>query len=457
MSTSCDVIIIGTGPGGEALASRLSGAGLSVVAVESGLVGGECPYWGCVPSKIIVRAADAVAEARRAGELADVTSGEPDFAPAARRIREEATTDWDDTIAVDRLVDAGVQVVRGHGRLVAEREVEVELPDGQARRFVAGRGVVLNTGTRPGVPDVPGLAGTPFWTNHEILESGDLPASLAVIGGGPIGLELAQAFGRLGSDVTVLEVGPRILGPEEPESAEVLTDVLGREGVRVLTEVKIASVSYTDGRFAVDCGDVTVGAERLLVAAGRRPRIDDVGLETVGLDPSARSVEVDDEMRAGPGLWAIGDIAGRGAFTHLSMYQSERAARSILGEELGEYDTSFPRVTFTDPEVGGVGLTEKQARERGLRVGVGTMQHTSGSRGFMHGPGAEGLVKLVVDLDRDLLVGATSVGPAGGETLSGLAVAVRAEVPLSTLRNSVYAYPTFWRDVESALADVTPS
>lgn len=457
MSDTCDVVIIGTGPGGESLATRLAGAGLSVVAVEARLVGGECPYWGCVPSKVMIRAADAVAEARRSEQLAGTTTTAPDFAPVARRIREEVTSDWDDTAAADRLRDAGVELVRGHGRLTGERTVEVELADGGTRAFTAERAVVVNTGTRPGVPGVPGLAGTPFWTNHEALETGELPASLAVLGGGPIGLELAQAFGRLGSEVTVVEVGPRILGPEEPEAAEVLAGVLASEGVTVLTDVEVAGVTHDDAGFTLDCGDTSVRAEHLLVAAGRRPNIDDLGLETVGLDPSARSIEVDDAMVAGPGLWAIGDIVGRGAFTHLSMYQSERAARSILGEELAEYDTSFPRVTFTDPEVGGVGLTEKQARERGLAVATAVVPHSQGSRGFMHGPGSEGLVKLVVDTERDVLVGATSVGPMGGETLSGLAVAVRAEVPLATLRNSIYAYPTFWRDVESALAQVTSS
>ncbi len=446
----CDVIVVGLGPGGEALASRLAKAGLDVVAVEAELVGGECPYWGCIPSKMFIRAANALAEARRIDGLAGHAEVTPDFAPVARRIREEATDDWDDTVAADRLADAGIRLVRGHGRLAGRRTVEVTTEDG-VERIVASRGVVLNTGTAAAVPPIDGLADTPFWTNREALEATAVPTSLVVIGGGAIGLELAQAFARFGSDVVVLEAGPRILGPEEPETSELIADVLTSEGMDVRAGITIDGVAHDGDRFHVTCGDVTFEAEQLLVAAGRKSRIDDIGLDTVDVDGTGRFVEVDDDQRVADGLWAIGDIVGRGAFTHVAMYQSERAARSILGETQEAYDTSIPRVTFTDPEVGGVGLTEQQARDQGISVEVTTSSIASSSRGFVHGPGHEGLIKLVIDTDRDVLVGATSVGPTGGETLAGLAVAVRAEVPISTLRNSVYAYPTYWRAVESTL------
>jgi pyruvate/2-oxoglutarate dehydrogenase complex dihydrolipoamide dehydrogenase (E3) component len=446
----CDVVVVGLGPGGEALAARLAKAGLSVVAVEAELVGGECPYWGCIPSKMFIRAANALAEARRIDGLAGHAEVTPDFAPVARRIRDVATDNWDDTVAVDRLTDAGIHFIRGHGRLAGERTVEVETKDG-VERVVASRGVVLNTGTTAAVPPIDGLADTPFWTNREALKTMDAPASLIVIGGGAIGLELAQAYSRFGTDVLVLEAGPRILGPEEPESSALITDILTAEGMDVRAGVTIDGVAHDGERFHVTCGDLTFEAEQLLVSVGRKSRIDDVGLDTVGVDGSGRFLEVDDDQQVVDGLWAIGDIVGRGAFTHVAMYQSERAARSILGESQEPYDTSLPRVTFTDPEVGGVGLTEQQARDRGLSVEVATSSVASSSRGFVHGPGNEGLIKLVIDTDRDVLVGATSVGPAGGETLAGLAVAVRAEVPMSTLRNSIFAYPTYWRAVESTL------
>ena len=257
------------------------------------------------------------------------------------------------------------------------------------------------------------------------------PASLVVIGGGAIGLELAQAYSRFGSDVVVLEAGSRILGPEEPESSELITDILTSEGMDVRAGITIDGVAHDGERFHVTCGDLTFESEELLVSAGRTSRIDDIGLDTIGVDGSGRFLEVDDDQQVVDGLWAIGDIVGRGAFTHVAMYQSERAARSILGEPQEPYDTSLPRVTFTDPEVGGVGLTEQQARDQGLSIEVTTSSVASSSRGFVHGPGNEGLIKLVIDTDRDVLVGATSVGPTGGETLAGLAVAVRAEVPIS--------------------------
>jgi pyruvate/2-oxoglutarate dehydrogenase complex dihydrolipoamide dehydrogenase (E3) component len=453
---SCDVVVVGLGPGGEALVARLAGAGLDVVAVEKELVGGECPYWGCIPSKMVIRAANALAETRRVDGLAGRASATPDFGQVARRIRDEATDDWDDTVAADRIADAGARLVRGHGRLDGDRRVVVtpatDADGAEETTFVASKGVVLNTGTSAGVPPIPGLAGTPFWTNRGILETESAPASMIVIGGGPIGLELAQAFSRFGTEVTVLEVGARILSVEEPESSELLASVFAAEGIGVHQDVSIDAVAHDGEVFHVTCGDVTYEAERLLVAAGRRSRIDDVGLDTVGVEPG-HHLDVDDEMRVADGLWAIGDIVGRGAFTHVSMYQSERAARSILGEpQLGAYDTSLPRVTFTDPEVGGVGLTERQARERGIDVRIGLTDLSASSRGFVHGPGNEGLIKLVIDADRQVVVGANSVGVSGGETLAGLAFAVRAEIPVETLVNTVYAYPTFWRAIESALA-----
>lgn len=446
MSThTCDVVVVGLGPGGEALVSRLAGAGLDVVAVEAELVGGECPYWGCIPSKMIIRAANTLAEARRVEQLAGAASVTPDFGIVAQRIRDEATDNWDDTVAADRVTAAGARLVRGHGRLDGEKAVRV----GQDR-YEAAVGVVLNTGTTAAAPPIEGLADTPYWTNREILSATSAPASLMVIGGGAIGLELAQAFSRFGSNVTVLEVAPRILAVEEPQASELIAGVFEAEGITVRAGISIDSVAHDGQRFTVTCGDEVFEADQLLVAAGRRSRLDDIGLETVGVEPG-RFLDVDDAMAVRDGLWAIGDIVGRGAFTHVSMYQSQRAAGAILGEELGPYDSSFPRVTFTDPEIGAVGLTESQARERGINVRVGSTNLAQSSRGWLHKAGKEGLIKVIVDADRDVIVGATSAGPMGGETLAALAFAVRAETPLAVLRNTIYAYPTFWRAIESAL------
>ena len=314
---------------------------------------------------------------------------------------------------------------------------------------------MLNTGTRPATPPIDGLADTPFWTNRDVLRI-DTPArrTLGVIGGGPIGAELAQALARFGVRVTVIEAGPHLLGPVEPEAGALVADVFGREGIQVLDGATISRVSYDDGQFTVAVDGQELTFEKLLVAAGRTPNLDDVGLDTVGLDPSARSIEVDDRMRAGDGLWAIGDIVGHGAFTHMSMYQSAIAVASILGKDGPAADyRAVPHVTFTDPEVGGVGMTEKQARDAGLTVHVGTTDLSASTRGWI--AQAEGLIKLVEDADRGVLVGATVAGPAGGEILGMLVTAVHAEVPTATLRTMIYAYPTLHRALEPALADLS--
>ncbi|QNN52546.1 dihydrolipoyl dehydrogenase family protein [Nocardioides mesophilus] len=443
-----DVVVVGLGPGGEALATRLAQGGLEVVGVDRRLVGGECPYYGCIPSKMMLHAAGLVATARRVDGHAGHATVAPDWSPVHARIRDEATTDWNDQVAVDRLEKAGVTFVRGDARLSGPRRVEVD-----GTTYVARAGVVLNTGTQPSAPPIDGLAGTPYWTNREAVQAETAPASLVVIGGGAIGAEMAQAFARFGTEVTVLEAGPRILGPEEPEASAALAEVFEAEGITVLTGVSVDRVSHSDDRFTVEVGERTVHAERLLVAAGRRPNLSGLGLETVGLHDDARSVDVDDRMRAGDGLWAIGDITGKGAFTHMSMYQSAIAARDILGEDgpAAAYH-AVPHVTFTDPEVGAVGMTEQQAREAGLNVQIGHSDLGASTRGWI--AGAQGLVKLIADADRGVLVGATVVGPSGGEVLSMLVTAVHARVPVETLRSMIYAYPTFHRAVEVAVEDL---
>jgi pyruvate/2-oxoglutarate dehydrogenase complex dihydrolipoamide dehydrogenase (E3) component len=451
-NTEVDVVVIGLGPGGEAVATQLAGDGLDVVGVDQRLVGGECPYFGCVPSKMMIRAADLVAEGRRIPGMAGASMVQPDWTPVASRIRDEATDNWNDQVAVDRLVDAGVRFVRGTGRLDGVRRVVVG-----DETFVARKGVVLNTGTEPAVPPIDGLADTPYWTNRDAIQASELPATLIVIGGGAIGLELAQAYSRFGVAVTILEAAPRILAPEEPESSRLLADVFGREGIQVLADVKIGNVSYAEGKFTVDVDGQALTADKLLVAAGRRPNLSDIGLDTVGLDPAARSLDTDEGMAAvgTEGLWAIGDITGKGAFTHMSMYQSAIAARSILGQHGAPADyRAVPHVTFTDPEVGSVGMTEQQAHDAGLKVRTGIVDLTTSTRGWIHKAGNDGFIKLVEDSERGVLVGATAAGPNGGEIVSSLVVAVHAEVPTDALRSMIYAYPTFHRAIEVAVHDL---
>ena len=443
-----DVIVVGLGPGGEDAAGKLAQAGLDVVGIDAELVGGECPYWGCVPSKMMIRAANLLTEARRVDGMAGHAEVTADFAPVARRIRDEATDDWNDQVAVDRLESKGATFVRGWARLTGPGEVAVG-----DQVFAARRAVLLNPGTRAWAPPIAGLADTPYWTNREAIETETVPESLIVIGGGAIGLELGQVFLRFGAAVTVIETAPRLLAVEEPESSELITAELETEGMTVHVGANITGVCHDGRGFAVSVeGTDDVVAERLLVATGRRPDLAGLGVGAIGLDEGTRAITVDEKMRAAEGVWAIGDVTGVGAFTHVSMYQAAIAVADILGRPGpgGDY-RALPRVTFTDPEIGSVGLSEAAARAAGIAVAVGHSDVAKSTRGWIHKAGNAGMIKLVADTDRGVLVGATSAGPVGGEVLSMLTLAVHAEVPIATLRTMIYAYPTFHRSVEDAL------
>lgn len=447
-----DAVVIGMGPGGEEVAGRLAEAGLTVIGVESELVGGECPYWGCVPSKMMIRGSTLIAEARRADGYAGSATVTPDLGPVAKRIRAEATDDWDDTVAADRFEGKGGRLVRGSAVLDGPGRVRVG-----GETFVASRAVVVASGSTPVVPPIDGLSDSAYWTNREAISATTAPTSLVVLGGGAIGVELAQMFARYGSAVTVVEAVERILAPEEPEASEVVAAALAEDGVTVRTGAQAVHVSREGGDAVVRLEDGTsVRGAELLLSVGRRARVKELGVDSVGLDPDARALEVDERMRAGERLWGVGDVTGVGAFTHMAMYQARIAVADILGNK--EADSAdyrgLSRVTFTDPEVGSVGLTERAARDKGLTVRTGTAQVSSSARGWIHGSGGVGVIKLVADADAGLLVGATSAGPWGGEVLSMLTLAVHAKVPVATLRTMIYAYPTFHGGVLDALTDL---
>lgn len=445
-----DVAVLGMGTGGEYLAGKLADSGLRVLGVDHALVAGECAYWGCIPTKMMVRAAHTLAEARRVDELAGtVEQVRPDWGKVARRLREEATDGWNDRVAVERFEGKGGTFVRGTGRLAGPGRLEVE-----GRTYRLTRGVVVATGSRPALPPLDGLDSVPSWTNHDAVQARELPASILILGGGAIGCELAQVYARFGIDVAVVESSDHLISQEEPEAGGILEQVLEAEGVRLHLGSTARRVDRDDDGVALrlESGQV-LRAERLLVATGRRTDPAAAGLESVGVAPSARFAPVDERCRVADGVWALGDITGKGAFTHVAMYQAGIVLADILGTEgpPARYD-ALPRVTFTDPEVGAVGLTERQARESLADVRVGSTPIAKTSRGWIQGPGNEGLIKLVADGERQVLVGATAMSPAGGEVLGALSVAVHAAVPLATLRSMIYAYPTFHRGIETALA-----
>lgn len=447
-----DVVVVGMGPGGEELAGRLAGAGLDVVAVEARLVGGECPYFACIPTKMMLRAAGALGEARRVPALAGSAEVLPDWRMVADRVRDEATSDWDDTAAAQRFEALGGRLLRGSARLTAPGEVTVRTGD-QELVLRPQTGIALNPGTEPALPPVEGLPATPYWTNREAVAARDVPRSLLVLGGGPVGAEFAQVFARFGSSVTIVEGGPHLLPRIEPEVVEPLEQVFAREGTTVRTGAHAAFAGYDGQQFTVrlDSGEERT-AEQVLVATGRSTDLRALGVGAVGLDETARTIPVDGRMRAGDRLWAIGDVTGRGGFTHTSVYQARIAADDILGSggESADY-RAMPAVTYTDPEVASVGRTEQQARGEGVDVRTSVTALADTARGWIHRAGNEGAVKLVADARRGVLVGASVTAPAGGEMLSGLAVAIHAQVPVAQLRSMIYAFPSFHRAFEPAL------
>jgi pyruvate/2-oxoglutarate dehydrogenase complex dihydrolipoamide dehydrogenase (E3) component len=450
MSERADVVVVGMGPGGEDLAGKLAEKGLDVIGIDHGLVGGECPYWGCIPSKMMIRAANLLAEARRIPGMAGISSVTPDWSVVAQRIREEATDDWNDQVAVDRFVKKGGRFMRGTARFEAPGKLSVDGTTVEAPK------IAINAGTVPAIPPIPGLSDVHYWTNHHAVETKDLPVTLTILGGGPIGLELGQMFGRFGAKVTVVEAGERILGPEEPESSTLLTEVFEREGIVVRTGASAERVSMDDEDIALTLSDgSTVKGERLLVAAGRRAPLAELNAAAIGIPDDARFLPVDEHGRVTDGVWALGDVTGKGNFTHMSMYEANVVLHDILGDQnvVAEYH-AVPRVTFTDPEIGSVGMSEESARDAGIDVRVGSYPIPRSTRGWIHKAGNEGYIKLIEDRARGILVGATSAGPTGGEVLSMLTLAVHERIPVVRLRSMIFAYPTFHRAIEAALDDL---
>jgi pyruvate/2-oxoglutarate dehydrogenase complex dihydrolipoamide dehydrogenase (E3) component len=444
-----DVVVIGAGPAGETVAGRCAEAGLSVAIVERELVGGECSYWGCIPSKVLIRPGDVLAAARRVPGAAPAVTGSADAA-ATLQHRDWFTGNWDDRDALPWLQDRGIELVRGRGRLAGPRLVAVETADGAVRQLSVGRAAVLATGTRAAIPPVPGLAQAQPWDNRDITAAKAPPRRLLVLGGGAIGLEMAQAFRRLGAEqVSVVELAPRLLGKEEPFAGEELRAALQAEGIDVRTGVGLASVHREDdGPVEARLADgTTIVADEILVATGRHAATADVGLETVGLQPG-RFVEVDDQLRArgveGGWLYAVGDCNGRALLTHMGKYQARIAAAVILGRDTASVADNgvVPRVTFTDPQVCAVGVTEAEARGAGMDVGVVRFATGGVAGASVQGQDFAGSSQLVIDESRKVIVGATFVGPGVQELLHSATVAIAGQVDLDRLWHAVPSFPT---------------
>jgi dihydrolipoamide dehydrogenase len=447
VSDEFDVIVIGAGPPGENAAGRCAAAGMNVAIVESRLVGGECTFYGCIPSKTLLRPGDALAAVKRVPGAAEAVTGRIDPGAAFAQ-RDYMTSSGSDRTQTPWLDSMGIELVRGYGRLAGERTVEVETDEG-ARRLSARKAVVLANGTTPVVPPIDGLDEVDAWDNRDATSTSSVPRRFLVLGGGPIGAELAQAFRRLGSEqVTVIEGGPRLLAREEPFAGEQVREGFEAEGIDVRTGVHATGASRDDAgvHLALDDGS-TVEGDELLVAVGRRANTADVGLDTVGLDPRER-LRVDERLRVhgvpGEWLYAVGDVAGLAQLTHMGKYQGRLAGDVITGRDVvDESDRrAVPRVTFTDPQVAAVGPTEAEAREAGIDVRVVTTDTGGVAGAYVRGNDIAGTSQLVIDESRRTVVGATFTGPDVQELLHAATIAIVAEVPLDRLWHAVPAFPT---------------
>ena len=437
-----DVVVIGAGPAGEVAAGRLGRAGLRVAIVEDHLIGGECSYYGCMPSKALLRPAEALDEARRIPGAREASAGELDVEAVLRR-RDEVIHDLDDSVQIPWLEERDVTVIRGRGRLAGERRVRVgdEL-------LPARRAVIVATGTGPVLPPIPGLAEAAPWTNREATTASRVPERLLVLGGGVVGVELAQAWASLGSSVTLVELSGRILVREEPFASEDVTAALVERGIDVRTSVlAVAAERVQDGVILELQTGERLGADELLVAVGRRPATEDLGLETIGRQPGG-FLTVDDRMRVAGSDWlySIGDVNGRSLLTHMGKYQAWVAAENILGGDVrvakSAQGSLAPRVVFTDPQVAAVGYTLESALAAELDV-IAVDHPTGGVAGAsFYGRRAAGTSRIVVDAAREVVIGATFTGPDVAELLHAATIAVVGEVPIEGLRHAVPAFPT---------------
>jgi pyruvate/2-oxoglutarate dehydrogenase complex dihydrolipoamide dehydrogenase (E3) component len=456
LSQEFDVVCLGGGVAGEALAEGLRGSGLTLAVVERELVGGECPYWGCVPSKTLLRSGETLSEADRARLLAaSRVEWTVDFPKVSKRVLGMAR-DLDDSRPAAALQATGAALFRGDGTLADLRTVEVG-----GEQLIARRAVVIANGSTAAVPPIPGLDTVEFWTNRQAAIPNALPASLAILGAGAIGVELGQAFARFGTRVTLIEAGPTFLGLEEPEAGAALRPHLEADGITltigdpcVAVDAQSAGPSHQRARVVVRLKSGTaLSADRLLVATGRRPSAE--AWRAAGLSQTERGwLKVDPAtLEARPGVFGAGDVTGLGGFTHLAHYHGQVIAKRLRGIDAKADHAAVPRVTFTDPEVASVGLSETAARQRGIEVVVAGADPGATARGYIH-DFRGGAIKLVGDRERGVLVGATLVTPRAGEILGELVLAIKLRTPLTTLADVIHPFPAFNRVLGQCLQEL---
>jgi dihydrolipoamide dehydrogenase len=436
MPETFDVIVIGAGPAGETVASRLAAAGLGVGLVEHELIGGECAYWACIPSKTLLRAAEIRSEAPR---VAGTGRPEQDW-EAVAAYRNFMVRDLDDADEVKSYEDKGVRVWKGRGALAGPGRVQV------GDETIAGRRIVIATGSETRVPPIEGLEQAGYWTNRDVTGMREVPPSVCVLGGGPVGIELAQMLRRFGAQVHLVEQAGRLLAREDARVGELLLDALRDDGIPVHLDAKVSAVSAGAGTRTVHFGGDEVQCERVVVATSRTPRVADLGLDTVGIDPGQDGIHVDERCRVdgAEGIYAIGDVTGQMPFSHVAMYQGRIVVADILGKPARADYAAVPRTVFCDPEVAAVGLTAGHAREQGVATAAATVElRDQISRPWTYETDARGELGLIADRERKVLVGAWAVAPLAGEWIHYAALAIKARIPVDVLSDTVAQFPTY--------------